>query len=135
MNAIGRSVSVATTQRWRKQMYEYRVILDRVVDGDTVDVDIDLGFDTWLSKQRIRLYGLDTWESRTRDLEVKAKGLLAKEFTKQMVSGAEEIVLLSYGRGKYGRTLGELICDGVNLNDALIENGHAVKYYGGKKTI
>ena len=116
-------------------MYEYRVILDRVVDGDTVDVDIDLGFDTWLSKQRIRLYGLDTWESRTRDLEVKAKGLLAKEFTQQMVSGAEEIVLLSYGRGKYGRTLGELICDGVNLNDALIENGHAVKYYGGKKTI
>tara|TARA_R100001163_G_scaffold61334_1_gene51235 strand:- start:424 stop:831 length:408 start_codon:yes stop_codon:yes gene_type:complete len=135
MNAIGRSVSVASTLRWRKQMYEYRVILDRVVDGDTVDVDIDLGFDTWLSKQRIRLYGLDTWESRTRDLEVKAKGLLAKEFTKQMVSGAEEIVLLSYGRGKYGRTLGELICDGVNLNDALIENGHAVKYYGGKKTI
>ena len=116
-------------------MYEYRVILDRVVDGDTVDVDIDLGFDTWLSKQRIRLYGLDTWESRTRDLEVKAKGLLAKEFTKQMVSEAEEIILISHGKGKYGRILGEVICDGVSLNDALIENGHAVKYYGGKKTI
>ena len=116
-------------------MYEYRVILDRVVDGDTVDVDIDLGFDTWLSKQRIRLYGLDTWESRTRDLEVKAKGLLAKEFTKHMVSEAEEIILISHGKEKYGRILGEVICDGVSLNDALIENGHAVKYYGGKKTI
>ena len=89
MNAIGRSVSVASTLRWRKQMYEYKVTLDRVVDGDTIDVNVDLGFTVWLSKQRVRLHGLDTWESRTRDLEVKAKGLLAKEFTKHMVSEAE----------------------------------------------
>ena len=116
-------------------MYQYKVTLDRVVDGDTVDVHIDLGFDTWLSGQRIRLMGLDTWESRTRNLEVKAKGLLAKEFTKHMVSEAEEIILTSHGRGKYGRILGELICDGVNLNDALIENGHAVEFYGGTKTL
>mgnify|MGYP003151530226 FL=1 len=116
-------------------MYQYRVTLDRVVDGDTVDVHIDLGFDVWLSGQRIRLMGLDTWESRTRNLEVKAKGLLAKEFTKHSVSEAEEIILISHGRGKYGRILGELICDGVNLNDALIENGHAVEYYGGTKTL
>lgn len=116
-------------------MYEYKVTLDRVVDGDTVDVHIDLGFQTWLSEQRIRLMGLDTWESRTRNLEVKAKGLLAKEFTKIMVSEAKEIILISHGKGKYGRILGELICDGVNLNDALIEHGHAVKYYGGTKTL
>ena len=116
-------------------MYEYRVFLDRVVDGDTVDVHIDLVFDVLLTSQRIRLYGLDTWESRTRDLEVKAKGLLAKEFTKQMIQEANQIILISHERGKYGRILGELICDGVNLNEALIENGHAVKYYGGKKTL
>ena len=116
-------------------MYEYRVFLDRVVDGDTVDVHIDLGFDVRLTSQRIRLFGLDTWESRTRDLEVKAKGLLAKEFTKSMVQEAERIILISHERGKYGRILGELICDGVNLNDERIANGHAVKYHGGKKTL
>tara|TARA_R110002012_G_scaffold318515_2_gene537076 strand:- start:413 stop:769 length:357 start_codon:yes stop_codon:yes gene_type:complete len=116
-------------------MYEYRVFLDRVVDGDTVDVHIDLGFDVRLTGQRIRLYGLDTWESRTRDLEVKAKGLLAKDFTKQMVQEAEQIILISHERGKYGRILGELICDGVNLNNSLIEHGHAVKYFGGTKTL
>ena len=114
-------------------MYEYKVFLDRVVDGDTVDVIIDLGFDIRLTKQRIRLYGLDTWESRTRDLEVKAKGLLAKDFTKQMCENAEQIILISHERGKYGRILGELICDGVNLNDALVE--HVVKYFGGKNTL
>lgn len=116
-------------------MYEYKVSLDRVVDGDTVDVHIDLGFDVRLTGQRIRLFGLDTWESRTRDLEVKAKGLLAKEFTKRMCEDATEIVLLSHERGKYGRILGELFCDGINLNTALLENGHAVKYYGGTKTL
>jgi endonuclease YncB( thermonuclease family) len=68
-------------------------------------------------------------------LEVKAKGLLAKAFTKQMVSEAEEIILISHGKGKYGRILGEVICDGVSLNDALIENGHAVVYDGGTKTL
>jgi len=116
-------------------MYEYKVFLDRVVDGDTVDVIIDLGFDIRLTKQRIRLYGLDTWESRTRDLEVKAKGLLAKDFTKRMCEDASQIILISHERGKYGRILGELICDGVNLNDALIEHGHGVEYFGGKKTL
>ena len=116
-------------------MYEYRVTLDRIVDGDTIDVNVDLGFTVWLSKQRIRLMGVDTWESRTRNLEVKAKGLLAKEFTKHMVSEAEEIILISHGKGKYGRILGEVICDGVSLNDALVENGHAVEYYCGTKTL
>ena len=107
-------------------MYQYKVTLDRIVDGDTIDVNVDLGFTVWLSKQRIRLMGVDTWESRTRNLEVKAKGLLAK---------AEEIILISHGKGKYGRILGEVICDGVSLNDALVENGHAVEYYGGTKTL
>ena len=66
-------------------MYEYKCVIDRWVDGDTVDVDIDLGFDVVLKKQRVRLYGIDAWESRTRDKEEKAKGLEAKEFCKNFV--------------------------------------------------
>ena len=66
---------------------------------------MDLGFTVWLSKQRVRLHGLDTWESRTRNLEIKKKGLAAKAFTKQMVEEAEEIILVSFGKGKYGRIL------------------------------
>ena len=116
-------------------MYEYKVTLDRVVDGDTCDVNIDLGFEIWLAKQRVRLYGLDTWESRTRNLSIKKKGLAAKAYTKSILESAEEITLISYGRGKYGRILGELICDGENLNELFIANGHAVVYDGGTKTL
>ena len=67
-------------------MYEYRAKIRRVVDGDTVDVDIDLGFGVWLKKQRVRLYGIDTPESRTRDLDEKKFGLMAKEFLKAELS-------------------------------------------------
>ena len=117
-------------------MYEYRVILDRVVDGVTVDVDIDLGFDTWLSKQRIRLYGLDTWESRTRDLEEKKKGLEAKAFTKELLESDEgKFDIISHGVGKYGRVLGEIFIEGQekSLNELLKDNGHAYEYDGGTK--
>ena len=68
-------------------MYEYRCKITRVVDGDTVDVDIDLGFGVWLHKERVRIYGIDTPESRTRDLEEKKYGLAAKEFVKEFVKG------------------------------------------------
>ena len=73
-------------------MYEYNVKITRVVDGDTVDIDIDLGFGVWLHKERVRIYGIDTPESRTRDKEEKKFGLLAKEFVKQFVKG-DSIIL------------------------------------------
>ena len=104
----------------------------KVVDGDTADVNIDLGFNI-CTKKRVRFYGVDTWESRTRNLEEKAKGLKAKEFTKKRLEEGKEIIIISHGIGKYGRVLGEFIIDGVSLNEELIENGHAYSYHGGKK--
>ncbi len=74
-------------------MYEYQCKIVRVVDGDTVDVDIDLGFGTWMKKQRIRLYGIDTPESRTRDLEEKKYGIMAKEIVKKYIpEGSTQIL-------------------------------------------
>jgi micrococcal nuclease len=116
----------------------YSAKLQRVVDGDTCDALIDLGFDTWV-KKRIRFYGVDTWESRTRNLEEKAKGLAAKEFTYQMLAHTDEgkFLLKSHGVGKYGRVLGELFVKGEDksVNELLKENGHASEYYGGKKKV
>ena len=118
--------------------YEYTAKLDRVVDGDTCDALIDLGFDTWV-KKRIRFKGIDTWESRTRDLEEKKKGLAAKAYTKDIFENSDDgkFALRSYGVGKYGRVLGELFVKGheKSVNDLLIENGHAYEYDGGKKKV
>ena len=118
--------------------YEYTAKLERVVDGDTCDALIDLGFDTWV-KKRIRFYGVDTWESRTRNLEEKKKGLAAKEFTKDLLENSDEgkFLLKSHGVGKYGRVLGELFVKGheQSVNELLKENGHASAYYGGKKKV
>ena len=118
--------------------YEYTAKLDRVVDGDTCDALIDLGFDTWV-KKRIRFKGVDTWECRTRDLDEKKKGLAAKEFTKNLLENSDEgkFALRSHGVGKYGRVLGELIVKGEtkSVNDLLLENGHAYEYEGGKKKV
>ena len=118
--------------------YEYTAKLDRVVDGDTCDALIDLGFDTWV-KKRIRFKGVDTWECRTRDLEEKKKGLAAKEFTKNLLENSDEgkFALRSHGVGKYGRVLGELFVKGEekSVNDLLLENGHAYEYEGGKKKV
>ena len=122
-------------------MYTYKAKLDRVVDGDTVDAYIDLGFDISVHK-RIRLAGIDSPESRTRDLEEKAKGLAAKDRLKAILEGAKTIQLNSHGVGKYGRCLGELHVDVVdgkecltlaNVNELLIKEGHAVEYHGGKR--
>ena len=116
----------------------YSCKLVRVVDGDTCDAMIDLGFDTWV-KKRIRFKGVDTWESRTRDLEEKAKGLEAKAFTKDLLENSDDgkFSIISYGLGKYGRVLGELFVKGheTSVNQLLIENGHAYEYEGGKKKI
>lgn len=113
-------------------MYTYNAIVERVVDGDTVDALVDLGFDTW-KKVRIRLHGIDAWESRTRDLDEKKKGLAAKEFLiNKLESNDNKFVLKSHGVGKYGRCLGELFLqeNGWSLNEILITEGHAKKYIG-----
>jgi len=116
----------------------YSAKLQRVVDGDTCDALIDLGFDTWV-KKRIRFKGVDTWESRTRNKEEKVKGLAAKAYTKDLLENSDEgkFLLKSHGVGKYGRVLGELFVKGheTSVNELLIENGHAYKYEGGKKKI
>ena len=119
-----------------KHIYSAKVV--RVVDGDTADAMIDLGFDTWV-KKRIRFYGVDTWESRTRNLEEKKKGLAAKAFVKDLLENSDEgkFLLKSHGVGKYGRVLGELFVKGYesSVNELLKENGHAYEYHGEKKKV
>jgi len=135
---------------------EYEAELIKVLDGDTIDCYIDLGFDLKV-KKRIRYMGIDTWESRTRDLDEKKKGLAAKARNKELLE-AGKFKLISFGTGKFGRVLGEvfvspeyvgesitesinnpdsdidLSSDGwVSINDILIEEGHAYDYHGGKK--
>ena len=116
----------------------YSCKLVRVVDGDTCDAMIDLGFNVWV-KNRIRFMGVDAWESRTRNKEEKVKGLAAKAYVKDLLENSDEgkFVLKSYGVGKYGRVLAELYVKGheQSVNQLLIENGHAYEYEGGKKKV
>ena len=118
-------------------MYEYRCSLVKIIDGDTIDVNLDLGFDVVLKKQRIRLYGINTPESRTRDLEQKKYGLAAKERLRELLEEAESIMVKTEidgkARGKYGRILGTIYAGKINVNDLLVSEGHAVTYYGGPK--
>ena len=123
------------------EKYIYKGKLERVVDGDTVDALIDLGFDTWV-KKRIRFMGIDTWECRTRNLEEKEKGLLAKARTKELLTVVTNkpkyFRIKSYGVGKYGRVLGELFIlnkdnEQLCVNDVLKEEVHAYVYHGEKK--
>jgi len=125
------------------EKYIYRAKLDRVVDGDTVDALIDVGFNIWF-KKRIRFKGVDTWESRTRNLEEKALGLKAKARTKELLekvsSKSGYFRIKSYGLGKYGRVIADVFIedkDGKqwNINQTLISEGHAYVYDGGKKKI
>ena len=121
--------------------YVYRAKLERVVDGDTVDALIDLGFDTWV-KKRIRYKGIDTWESRTKDLDEKKLGLAAKDRNKELLESVSSkpgyFRLKSHGVGKYGRVFGEVFVKDIegieyNVNQTLIDEGHAYEYEGGKK--
>jgi micrococcal nuclease len=125
------------------EKYIYRGKLERVVDGDTIDALIDVGFDIWI-KKRIRYSGIDTWESRTRDLAEKAKGLEAKARNKELLmeisSKSGYFRLKSHGVGKYGRVLGEIFIEDTegkqwNINETLITEGHAYVYEGGKKKL
>lgn len=111
----------------------YNCTLVRVIDGDTIDVDIDLGFSVWLHKQRVRLAGIDTPESRTRNLEEKKLGLEAKARLIELCG--ETLQLQSLGKGKYGRILGvPHTKDGEDICQILMSEGHAIEYWGGKKT-
>jgi micrococcal nuclease len=116
---------------------EFHVTITKVVDGDTVDVDIDLGFSTVLKKQRVRLMGIDTPESRTRDLVEKLFGKAAKAHLKKLLSEGD-ITLVSHDKGKFGRILGELFVHledetVVNANQQMIDDHHAVEYTGENK--
>ena len=116
--------------------YGYSCRLDRVIDGDTCDALIDLGFDIYV-KKRIRFYGVDTWESRTRNLEEKKKGLAAKAYVEDLLKNSDngKFSIISHGVGKYGRVLGEVFVKGhdTSVNQLLMENGHAYQYHGEKK--
>jgi len=119
-------------------MYEYFAELRRVVDGDTVDVTIDCGFNMHV-KERVRLKGINTPECRTRDLEEKKKGLAAKARLIDILAswGDKMIIRTSIDKkGKFGRLLGELVNpdnEEQNANKMLLEEGHAVEYHGGKR--
>jgi len=126
----------------RKSCYNFRVTeINRVVDGDTIDVTIDLGFDLY-KKERVRVAGIDTPEKRTRDLEEKALGIDATNYLKEKledtIAGDEELTIrteLKGGMGKYGRLLGWLYIgeDSVSINETMINEGYAWAYDGGTK--
>ena len=116
-------------------MYEYKCEVTRVVDGDTIDVIADLGFSI-LHKCRVRLFGIDTPESRTRDLDEKVRGKLASKFLSDAIQNGEDVILRSEikdSKGKYGRVLGTIIVDGVDVNQQMVDKHLAVKYYGQSK--
>jgi|TARA_R110000824_G_scaffold397142_1_gene599597 micrococcal nuclease len=116
-------------------MYEYTCKVERVVDGDTCDVVLDLGFNI-LHKCRVRLFGIDTPESRTRDLDEKARGILAKNYLKDAIETGKKVVIqtkLKDSKGKFGRVLGDVVVDGININQSMIDDYHAVKYFGQNK--
>ena len=122
-------------------MHEYKCTILRVVDGDTVDVDIDLGFGVWMRKQRIRLYGIDTPESRTRDKEEKKFGLLAKYYVERFLPVGSNATLVTEkdGKGKFGRILGKFkVFDSIYdkqgfLHEIMIRDHMAVEYMGQSK--
>tara|TARA_X000000950_G_scaffold286843_1_gene397014 strand:- start:1572 stop:1997 length:426 start_codon:yes stop_codon:yes gene_type:complete len=116
--------------------FSYRVNkVIKIIDGDTIDVILDMGFDI-LYKQRVRLFGIDTPESRTRDLEEKRYGLMSKAFLVEQLKSASRIVIKTYKgdeTGKFGRILGDVWCDGVSINKLMCDQHLAVPYYGQNK--
>ena len=110
----------------------FEAVILEVLDGDTVEVDIDLGFDIWLRNQVVRLNGLDTPETRTRDLEEKKYGLLAEARLRQLLPTGSTNVLHSYGRGKFGRILGDFeVAGDMTAVEIMIEEYHGLPYTGG----
>ena len=115
-------------------MYEYNCTVDRIVDGDTIDVVLDLGFSV-LYKSRVRLYAIDTPESRTRDKDEKVRGKMASKFLSDAVSSGSVVIRteLKDSKGKYGRVLGTVVVDGVDINQAMCDKFLAVPYFGQNK--
>ena len=119
-------------------MWTYRCKLRRVVDGDTVDVDIDLGFGIWQMNERVRIMGIDTPESRTRDKIEKKFGLAAKAKLKSLL-GPNPVLQTTISKkgedmkGKFGRVLGDFIIEGKPVTEIMCKSGHAVPYFGGAK--
>lgn len=140
--SLGRSTSTqVTTIQWPEieekpiVSYSYDAELVAVVDGDTVDLNVDLGFEHWIHNQRFRLYGIDTPETRTKDLAEKSRGLEAKAWLEERLKGKELVVQSiqneRYGTDEddsFGRWLAILFVDGENVNKALIQAGHARVY-------
>ena len=125
-------------------MYRYQCVVRRVVDGDTVDIDIDLGFGIWQHNERVRIHGIDTPESRTRDKVEKKYGLLAKKFVQSYLKVGSKQTLVTEkpgddAKGKFGRILGKFeVYDEVSdsymfLGQIMIREGHAVEYFGQSK--
>ena len=121
-------------------MYEYKCKILRVVDGDTVNVDIDLGFGMWMHKERVRMMGIDTPESRTRDSVEKQFGLASKDKLKSLLPiGSMQILKTEIdksgedAKGKFGRILGDFLIEGKRASEILIEEGFAVAYHGQSK--
>jgi len=116
-------------------MYEYGCKVTRVVDGDTIDVDLDLGFDI-IYKCRVRLYGIDTPESRTRNKDEKVRGKLAAKFLQDAISNGKNVILqtqLKDSKGKFGRVLASVVVDEININQQMVTNHLAVRYEGQSK--
>lgn len=118
--------------------FSYRINkVTKIVDGDTIDVLLDMGFDIKYSS-RVRLFGIDTPESRTRNKEEKVRGLISKEYLKNAIKQAKKLTIKTHKgseTGKFGRILGEIFADGVNLNLKMCEEGYAVQYYGQNKSL
>ena len=121
-------------------MYRYKVNIVKVVDGDTVDIDIDLGFGVWMKDERVRVMGIDTPESRTSDKVEKVFGLAAKDRLKELIpEGSIQVLKTEVDRdgedakGKFGRILGDFIVEGERITDILVSEGHAVEYHGQSK--
>ena len=119
-------------------MWTYRAKVVRVIDGDTVDVDIDLGFGIWQMNERVRIMGIDTPESRTRDKIEKKFGLAAKAKLKSLL-GPKPVLQTTISKkgedmkGKFGRVLGDFLVDGKLVTEIMCKTGHAVPYFGGAK--
>ena len=111
-------------------MYEYKCKIRRIVDGDTVDVDIDLGFGNWMMNKRVRLAGIDAPESRTSDAEEKPFGFAATQFVEDLLPVGSIQVLKSHRdeTGKYGRIIGDFLFDNTTLTEKLLAENHAVPY-------
>lgn len=119
-------------------MYEYKCKINKIVDGDTVDVDIDLGFGVWLHDERVRVMGIDTPESRTSDAVEKVFGLASKHRLQELL-GETAILKTQVDKsgedmkGKFGRILGDFVVGDKSVSEILIEEGHAVAYFGQSK--